>query len=165
MTATVRDVQQSRVYAAENTLRWLYDHPAASHEIGGVTVQLEPEAKFANIDSIAAYLNRVVSHPAVIAAVGHRGPIAVRERKGDRMSHYEPLMATVAVNTCGTRWALRELVVLHEIAHHYTTQAPASHGPEFASAMVMLINAVIGPQAALALRLLYAQNSVMMQHT
>lgn len=160
MTASVRDAQRSRVYAAENTLRWLYDHPAASHEISGVTLQLEPEARFASLDSIAAYLNRVVSHPAVIAAVGHRGPIGVRERKGDRQAHYEAGSSSIAVHTGGTRWALRELVVLHETAHHYTSMEPTGHGPEFASAMVTLINAVIGPQAALALRLLYAQNGV-----
>ena len=160
MTAPVRDAQRSKVYAAERTLRWLYDHPAAGHEIGGVTLQLEPEARFASLDSIAAYLDQVVSHPSVIAAVGHRGPIGVRERKGDRQAHYEAGSSTIAVNTGGTRWALRELVVLHEIAHHYTAQAQTGHGPEFAAAMVALTESVIGPQAALALRLLYAQNGV-----
>ena len=151
------DAQRSRVYSAEKTLQWFYDHPASSHDVGGVVVQLEPEARFASLDSITAYLDRVVSHPAVIAEFGHRGRIMVRERRGEKMAHYESATATIAVNTSGTRWALRELVVLHEIAHHYARTGPA-HGTEFTATLTLLIELVMGPQAALALRLLYAGN-------
>jgi hypothetical protein len=153
----VTDAQRSRVYAAEKTLRWLYDHPASSHEIGGVIVQLEPEARFASLDSVAAYLDRVISHPAVIVEFGPSAPIKVRERRGEKAAHYEPNTATIAINTDGTRWALREIVLQHEIAHHYSRTSPA-HGPEFTATLTRLIELVMGPQAALALRLLYAQN-------
>lgn len=151
------DAQRSRVYGAEKTLQWLYDHPASSHDVGGVVIQLEPEARFASLDSIAAYLDRVVSHPGVIAEFGHRGRIQVRERRGEKSAHYESDTATIAVNTTGTRWALRELVVLHEIAHHYAHTGPA-HGELFTATLTRLIELVMGPQAALALRLLYAEN-------
>ena len=151
------DAQRSRVYSAEKTLRWLYDHPASSHDIGGVIVQLEPEARFASLDSVAAYLDRVVSHPAVIAEFGPSAPINVRERRGEKSAHYEPNTTTIAINTTGTRWSLRECVLLHETAHHYSRTGPA-HGPEFTTTLTRLIELVMGPQAALALRLLYAQN-------
>ena len=151
------DAQRSRVYSAEKTLRWLYDQPASSHEIGGVIVQLEPEARFASLDSVAAYLDRVISHPAVIAEFGPSAPIKVRERRGEKAAHYEPATATIAINTSGTRWSLREMCVQHEIAHHYSRTEPA-HGPEFTATLTRLIELVMGPQAALALRLLYAQN-------
>jgi putative metallohydrolase (TIGR04338 family) len=153
----VTDAQRSRVYSAEKTLRWLYDHPASSHDIGGVAIQLEPEARFASLDSVAAYLDRVISHPAVIAEFGARAPITVRERRGEKSAHYEPNTATIAINTTGTRWSLRECVLLHETAHHYS-RTGSPHGPEFTATLTRLIELVMGPQAALALRLLYAQN-------
>lgn len=160
MTAATRDVQKSRVYCAEQRLRWLYDHPASSNEIGGVVVQLEPEARFAGLDGVAAYLDRVVSHPAVIAEFGHKGRIAIRERKGQRMAHYETDTATIAINTSGSRWGLRELVVLHEVAHHYSPGDGGDHGPRFAEVMARLVELIMGPQAALALRLLFVDQAV-----
>jgi len=160
VNTAARDAQKSRVYSSERTLRWLYDHPAASHEVNGVTVQLEPEARFASLDSVAAYVDRVVAHPAVVAEFGHRGRISVRERKGERKAHYEPATATIAINTTGTRWALRELLVLHEVSHHYVPATESDHGARFTSTMVRLVELIMGPQAALALRLLYADNNV-----
>lgn len=159
MSASTRDAQRAKVYSAEKTLQWLYDHPAASHDVAGICLQLEPEARFASLDSVAAYLDRVVSHPGVLAEFGHHGRISVRERRGEKMAHYESQTATIAINTTGTRWALRELVVLHEIAHHYSRDDQA-HGPQFAAALTRLIELVMGPQAALALRLLYAERGV-----
>ncbi len=47
-------------------------------------------------------------------------PLAVRARRGTTAAHYEydGDLATIAVPDRHTTWALRELVVLHEIAHH-----------------------------------------------
>jgi putative metallohydrolase (TIGR04338 family) len=58
---------------------------------------------------------------------------------------------------------LRELVVLHELAHHVTwlcNSGAASHGPEFVGNYITMLDRVMGPQAALAARLIYSVNGV-----
>lgn len=157
MTA-VRDRHRGAVYGAENTLSWLYDHPAATVELSGVTLTPEPEARFGSIASVQSYVDRVLAHPGVAARFGAPGPITVRSRRGDGKAHYEPGRAVIAVHPDGDRWAMRELVVLHEVTHHLAD--PVGHGPGFTAGMIDLIGIVMGPQASLALRILYDQEGV-----
>ena len=58
-----------------------------------------------------------------------------------------------------TDWALRELVVLHEIAHHLCDAEPP-HGPEFVATFCELAEAVMGPEVAHVLRVVYAKEGV-----
>jgi putative metallohydrolase (TIGR04338 family) len=151
------DRQRSKVYAAETRLHWLSGN-GGTVELPGMVLQLEPEARFGDLDSIGGYVRRVLAHPAVVARFGEHPPIAVRHRRGHTAAHYEERDRTIAVYTQGTRWAMRELVVLHEIAH---ALAPSDgHGPDFAATMLELVDAVIGPQTALALRVLYGDAGV-----
>jgi putative metallohydrolase (TIGR04338 family) len=82
----------------------------------------------------------------------------VRARRGVTAAHYEydGNVATVAVPERETTWALRELVVLHEIAHHISRAEPA-HGPEFVATFCELTDAVMGPEVAHVLRVVYAK--------
>lgn len=159
-TAT-RDDQRSKVYRAEHALQFAYDHHAesAAIEVAGVALQLEPEARFGDLDGVQRYVDRVLAMPAVIARFGNCGPVTVRERKGARKAHYQD--GEISLHTAGNnseRWSLRELVVNHELAHHFTPSC--AHGAEFTAALTELIEIVMGPQAALALRLLYRQEGV-----
>ena len=153
MSTPVRDHQKSQVYAAEQVLRAIYDNGAQTPvTLRGVTLQLEPEDRFTSLADVQIYLDRVTSHPEVIEALGHRGRITVRERRGDRFAHYQYRDQVIAINTSNTGWGLRELVALHEIAHAFVPGG--KHGPEFVATFVTLVGIIIGPQAALALRLL-----------
>lgn len=151
------DRQRCKVYAAERTLQFLSAN-GGTVELHGMSLQLEPEARFGDLDSIAAYVNRVLAHPAVVARFGTQLPIAVRHRRGATAAHFENHTRTIAIHTEGTRWAMRELVVLHEIAHALCPDH--GHGPGFAATMAELVDAVIGPQTALALRVLYGRAEV-----
>lgn len=152
-----RDFQRSKLYSAENRLAWMFDHTLRA-ELDGVSLQLEPERRFVNIADIQSYVDRVTVHPGVIGKFGRVGQVKVRERKGGDKAHYERAKQTIAINTTGTRWAMRELIVLHELAHHY---APGDgHGPAFSAALTDLIDIMMGPQAALALRILYQNEGV-----
>ena len=64
--------------------------------------------------------------------------------------------ATIAVPDRQTTWALRELVVLHEIAHHLCRADPP-HGPEFVATFCELAEAVMGPEVGHVLRVVYAK--------
>lgn len=150
-----RDHQRGKVYSAEQQLRQIYDFGGSTFLMEGITLQLEPEAKFDTLDQVQAYVDRVTVHPGVIALTGITGRVTVRPRKGTRFAHYERRNRAIAVADHGSKWALRELVLLHELAHHYSPAfGDGSHGPKFVSTFTNLVEIVIGPQAALALRLL-----------
>ena len=83
MSTPVRDHQKSQVYAAEQVLRAIYDNGVQTPvTLRGVTLQLEPEDRFTSLADVQIYLDRVISHPGVIEALGPHPRITVRERKG-----------------------------------------------------------------------------------
>ncbi|MGW0180216.1 TIGR04338 family metallohydrolase [Nocardia sp. NPDC003345] len=165
MTA-VRDTQRARVYDAEQLVRTIFDRAAQfgnyTVEVHGSGLTLPVERKFASAESVQRYCDRVLA----LDWVGRkwdraRTPIRVRARAGTFAAHYETESAVLAVPVHagrpgdGTSWALRELVVLHELAHHLepAPDAVAPHGPEFCARYVALAEGVIGPEAALLLRI------------
>lgn len=155
---TTRDQQRSRVYEAEYELRDFFDnaHNGFPVEIGGSVVALPPEARFSSPETVQAYVDRVLSHPAVVDKYGAT-TLTVRKRKGTTRAHYMRAGAEIAVPD--TKWALREIVVLHEVAHHFSPLAMA-HGPSFTKTLLWLLDTIMGPEAAFALRVLYYENKV-----
>jgi putative metallohydrolase (TIGR04338 family) len=85
----------------------------------------------------------------------------VRSRRGLNAAHYEVSgeTAVIAVPAGTQRWAMRELVVLHEIAHHLCPVEPA-HGGEFVSTLCELAEVVMGPEVGHVLRVVYAKEGV-----
>lgn len=156
----MRDTGRERVYQAEFMLRGIYETIGATGnpvvELDGITLTMPPEARFASVESVQAYCDRV------LALIGHDQPVAVRERQGTAKAHYEWNFATggcIAVPVVGSRWALREIVVLHELSHHL---APgAKHGPGFVTVMKDLLGAVMGPEVALAYQILCTHQEVL----
>ncbi len=165
MTLTARDAQRWKVYAAEEFVRTLFDrageHGQRAVEFFGTQLTLPPEGRFASVSSVQRYVDDVLSHPAVRQRWPGAGPLAVRARRGIAAAHYErsDCGATMAVPDRHTTWALRELVVLHEIAHHLCAAEPA-HGPEFVSTFCELAEAVMGPEVAHVLRVVYSKEGV-----
>ena len=51
-------------------------------------------------------------------------------------------------------WALRELVVLHELAHHLEPDPYGTppHGPEYCGRYLDLVDGIVGAEAAFLLR-------------
>lgn len=78
----------------------------------------------------------------------------VRQRRGAKYAHYDPAPPTIAIPLDHTGWALRELVVLHELAHHLDDDRRhhAGHGPEFCSRYLELVDSLIGVEAGFLLR-------------
>jgi putative metallohydrolase (TIGR04338 family) len=156
---TPRDTQRAKVYAAEEFVRTLFDR-AAEHgnrvvDFFGTQLTLPPEGRFATAAAVQRYVDDVLAH------VGTDRPLTVRARRGATAAHYErgDDGATIAVPDRRTSWALRELVVLHEIAHHLSDAEPP-HGPEFVVTFCELADAVMGPEVAHILRVVYAKEGV-----
>jgi putative metallohydrolase (TIGR04338 family) len=158
-----RDSQRQKLYDAENSLRRMID---TAVEIGnpvitvaGVTLTLPPEARFASIESIQTYVDRVRALPFIEATYPRAGiPVSVRARQGDAKAHYENARAVIAIPDNLGSWAMREVIVLHELAHHLAWGD--GHGSRFAAAFLDLLGTVLGPEVELAQRIIFDQHEV-----
>ena len=164
---TTRDSQRSRVYSAEQFVRTLFDRAAAHSsraiDFFGDQITLPPEARFASLESVARYLGEVLALPSVTARWPNAGPITVRPRRAATAAHYENHDGTgvIAVPERGTAgWAMRELVVLHELAHHLAAGTGPAHGPQFVATFCELAAAVMGPEVGHVLRVVYTKEGV-----
>ncbi|MBH0778627.1 TIGR04338 family metallohydrolase [Nocardia bovistercoris] len=156
---SARDTQRAKVYDAEQLVRAIFDRADEGHartvDLYGSRLTLPVERRFACVDSVQTYVAKVLALNWVRARWTRAAqPVRVRSRRGTTSAHYESEGAVLAVplHTGSTAWALRELVVLHELAHHLEPPDAVAHGPEFCSSYVELVEGVIGPEAALLLR-------------
>lgn len=156
-----RDSQRSKVYEAENMVRTMFDRAderdLRTIDILGSTLTLPIERKFASIDSVQDYVDAVLNLNWVRQTWPHGGTVVhVRERSGTGASHYERDSRTIAVplHRHNEAWALRELVVLHELAHHFEPDDSDTppHSGQFVDRFVTLVSEIIGQEAGFVLR-------------
>lgn len=164
--ASGRDVQRAKVYAAEVFVRTLFDRAAQTATRGveffGAALTLPPEARFSAVAAVQRYVDDVLALPAVRGRWPGASALSVRPRRGTTAAHYEKLGAAgiIAVpDQPGADWALRELVVLHEIAHHLCDTRPP-HGPQFVATFCELAELVMGPESGYVLRVVFAKEGV-----
>lgn len=162
----VRDVQRSKVYAAEEFIRTVFDRAAERGsrcvEFFGTPLTLPPEARFASAASVQRYVDEVLALPAVRARWPLAGPLSVRPRRAATAAHYENRcgVGTIAVpDGVGGSWAMRELVILHEVAHHLCDTLPP-HGTQFVATFCALTEAVMGAELGYVLRAAFAGEGV-----
>src|SRR3954468_11239369 len=90
---TARDTQRSKVYAAEEFVRTLFDRAAErgipAVDFFGTQLTLPPEARFASVDSVRRYVGDVLNLPSVRARWPTAEPLTVRGRRGVTAAHYE----------------------------------------------------------------------------
>ena len=161
-----RDSQRAKVYAAEEFVRTLFDraaeHGSGSVEFFGTQLTLPPEARFGSVPAVQRYVDEVLALPAVRRRWSKVAPLTVRARRAATAAHYENRdgAGVIAVPDLDTAdWAMRELVVLHEIAHHLCDARPP-HGPQYVATMCTLAELVMGPELGHVLRVVYAKEGV-----
>ncbi|MCW2613798.1 MAG: family metallohydrolase [Frankiales bacterium] len=161
-----RDQQRARVYRAEDAWAARLDaarQGAVLATVGGSSLLLPGERRLGSLTAAGQYAARVLSLPGVVAVVGAAAPLAVRPRRGVRAAHWEP-PGTIAlpVPVHGEPWALRETVLLHELAHHVgeTTGRSRGHRAPFPAVLLLLVAEVLGEEAAFALRVDYGDEGV-----
>lgn len=164
-----RDVDRSAVYQAENLVRRLLDRATdfPTIEVAGSRITLPVERRFGSVESVHTYLQSVLGMPAVRERWPERSALAcrVRQRRGSGEAHYQYAGAVIAVPTAmssrrGTAWAMRELVVLHELAHHLVGDAETFHGRAFRGTLLELVDMLIGPELRLLLLVSYADGGI-----
>ncbi|KKW64140.1 TIGR04338 family metallohydrolase [Mycolicibacterium elephantis] len=162
---TPRDFQRAKVYAAEDFVRTLFDRASERGnpvvEFFGTQLTLPPEGRFGSVPAVQRYIDDVLALAAVRGRWPGVPPLTVRARRGASAAHYERTDegAVIAVPERRSNWALRELVVLHEIAHHLCDAQPP-HGPRFVATFCELAETVMGPEVGHVLRVVYAKEGV-----
>jgi putative metallohydrolase (TIGR04338 family) len=161
-----RDAQRARVYRAEDAWAARLDaarQGAVLARVGGSAVVLPAERRLGSREAAADYGRRVLALPEVRGALGEVDAPALRTRRGGKAAHWQP-PGTIALHVPahGEPWALRESVLLHELAHHAgeTTGRCRGHRPPFPAVVLLLVRAVLGDEAALALRVEYGEHDV-----
>ncbi|MGV8873403.1 MAG: TIGR04338 family metallohydrolase [Rhodococcus sp. (in: high G+C Gram-positive bacteria)] len=162
-----RDAQRSAVYDAERWVRTMFDRAEERNnrvvEVMGSQITLPIERKFASLESVQRYVDAVLALDWISTTWPDAGrTITVRARSGSGAAHYEPDTATIAVplHRGNTAWALRELVVLHEVAHHFADEDEPQHGGAFVDRYITLVGEIIGSEAAFVLRATMAESGV-----
>jgi putative metallohydrolase (TIGR04338 family) len=165
------DKQREMVYNAEHMLTAVLDNGAETFEFFGSLLPLPAtEKKFGSVEAVQSYVDAVLALNWVQALSKHAAqPVSVRARKGRKEAHYEPLRAVIAVpdhqQGAGFSWAMREVVVLHELAHHLTRfGCEEVHGPEFAGTLLVLIKNLIGDTAGLIYMVALTENGAKFTH-
>jgi putative metallohydrolase (TIGR04338 family) len=161
-----RDSQRGKVYAAEAFVRTLFDraaeHGSPTVEFFGAQLTLPPEGRFASVASVQRYVDDVLALPGVRRHWPDVSRARVRARRAATAAHYENRdgAGVIAVPDRDTAdWAMRELVVLHEVAHHLCRELPP-HGPEFVATFCTLAELVMGPEVGHVLRVVFGQEGV-----
>lgn len=154
----MNDRLRSAVYAAEDQWSEALNR-GGKVDFHGSTIEIPVQRRFGELGAIQAYLDAVVQLPEVVHAFGVLNPVTVRARKGQMKAHYEPEDQVIAIPLDAT-WAARESVVLHELTHHIVMRGDRigepPHGARFTSSMCVLVECVLGPEAALMLRASYS---------
>ncbi len=162
----MRDSQRAKVYDAENLVHRIFDRSAEFPvvEVAGSRLTLPVERHFATLESVQAYVDAVLGSAAVRTRWPRAHvPVAVRERSGQQQADYQRLTAILAVPLhAGNRaWALRELVILHELAHHLAdADDEEAHGPAFTERLIALTGEIVGEEAGFLLRTTMWDNGV-----
>jgi putative metallohydrolase (TIGR04338 family) len=158
------DGHRGKVYEGEYKVRGMLDfanqeNGARMISLGGSSLTLPVERKFASLESIQAYVDAVLALPTIRNAYPDVGPVRVRARKGGLKAHYEH-GGVIAIPMEGRRWACREMVVLHELAHHLTASEHANHGVRFRAAFVKLTTVAMSPEVGFALQICWHLSGV-----
>jgi putative metallohydrolase (TIGR04338 family) len=146
------------VYAAEDAWALRLDaarRGAVRAQVAGSSLLLPAEIRFGTLASAQAYADAVL--PADVPAV------RLRRRRGQGQAHWEsPGVVALPLPAYGEPWALRQTVLLHELAHHldFHRSGTAGHGPSYVSTMLELVARELGEHAAFALRVDYAEAGV-----
>lgn len=150
------DPQKARVYGSEQQVRRVFDlaRTTGSPLINLCNSQmvLPDEVLFGSLAGAEKYLHRVQSTDWYTERWPDSRPVSVRQRKGNQKAHYQHdgVIALHDTQQRGQAWAMRELVVLHELAHHVTRPYEA-HGAEFCGAFIHLVSNAMGGVAGLLL--------------
>lgn len=145
---STRDSYRHLMYAAEDAVGRMWDRDVAGPvtvDFHGSQLVLPVQRRFGDLDSIQRFCDHVLIEEDGV------GGVRVRQRRGVRRAHWE---VPNVIALPDARWAMREMPVLHELAHHIVWQRQLpdpGHGAEFAATYLDLLGRVTGPELRLVM--------------
>lgn len=145
MSGETTDRYRQAVYRAEDQWSAILDRGGRVDFFGSQLIA-PVQVRFGSLEDVSAYVRHICRNHNV-------EPPSIRHRKGVTRAHYEIEGAVIAIPS-DHLWAMRESVVLHEIAHHLCVNENASalHDRHFTSTMLALVREQMGHEAELLLR-------------
>lgn len=146
--------ETATVYQAEFTLRDMLE--LSTVHVHGRQIDVPPERRFTDIEAVQRYVDKVLALNWVRAKYPRAAyPITVKKKPSKTANEaacggglmYVPINSHV-------RWALREIVILHEIAHHLAG-AGADHRQEFRDCFAWLLEEIIAPEVGWLMRTIF----------
>ncbi len=132
-------MSDAATYGPEWRIRQVLETPDVPFKMHGVTITVPHERKFGHIDTVRKYVEHVCT------SEGFSVPAVVESKKLKNRAYYEPLGVRITMpNFDKARWAWREIVVLHEIAHHM--QPFQGHSDPFQKTFADLLGKYIGSE-------------------
>jgi putative metallohydrolase (TIGR04338 family) len=162
---SMRDNQKTKVYRAEDLVMDVLNRVARTDArtfyFYGSHLVIPDERKFGDIDGVQRYVDQVLglnwvrnTWPSLAAQ-----PVKVRARRGAAQAAYRLGVIAVPDHEHGGTWAMREMVILHELAHHLA-RGGESHGVQFVSTYLHLVKELVGDEVGLILTDAFAQHGV-----
>lgn len=129
---------------------FMLDHGGTATFMGS-SLTLPVERRFGDLEAVRRYLTEVRQRPWGYPQVPQP---AVRERKGHARAHWSDGVIALPDGTGRKGWAMREVVVLHEYAHHvaWYEHGATGHGEQFLEVYLSLLEHAVGPEAAFVVR-------------
>lgn len=145
-------------YDAEFEVRFLLENGGIT-DFYGSTLVIPVERRFGTLENVETYLTKVCEW----LDLGE--PPKVRARRGNKDAHYEAQNRVIAVpehRGSQNSWAMREIVVLHELAHHVAWGH--GHDAVWCGTLIHLINKCIGPEIGLLLSAAFTSRGVQIKN-
>lgn len=152
-----RDIHRSAVYAAEDLVTALLDR-GGTVDFHGSHLNVPMQKRFGDLASVRRYLDAVRD---CSWGAGDTPPPVIRHRKGLTKAHWSA-PDSIAI-PADAEWAMTEMVVLHEYAHHVTWHRSGDSGHDRAFCMTMreLVAGALGESAALVLLASYHESGAL----
>lgn len=143
--------ETQKAYSAEYALRDQLELTQVT--LCGTTVVIPVERRFAELVDVQRYVDLVLALNWVRAAYPAAAqPLRVVRHKV--INEAKCGNGTMWVNPDHDRFAMRETVILHELAHHLAG-GWAAHGPMWRACFVHLLEELVGPEVAWLMRVNY----------
>lgn len=146
-----RDTYKQKVYDSEFELRFYAKKGVTETDFYGSTIALPEPRKFGDLAGVQRFVDAVCEMPAVREAYPmKKNAPTVRARKNDAHAHYQSFGNEIAVpdhQGVWNSWAMTEIVVLHELAHYFTSETydeTGAHGTDFCKCFMFLFKTVLG---------------------
>ena len=155
---TQRDAERSAVYAVEDQWGQVLDR-GGELDFFGSRIHVPRQQVFPDLAGIQTYVDELLAQLSVgVASMDAIEPVQVRHRRGVTRAHYERQPTPTIAIPIGVHWAGREVVILHELAHHLRAGGACGvmlHDAQFRGWLIALAELALGAEAALILSVGY----------